>query len=56
MKFYNRETEMEALKGVERKSQDYAQMTVITGLRFIFAKIGIFRGLFIKPDGFFNEK
>ena len=35
MKFYNRETEMEALKGIERKSQDYAQMTVITGRRRI---------------------
>ena len=35
MKFYNRETEMDALKGIERKSQDYAQMTVVTGRRRI---------------------
>ena len=35
MKFYNREIEMEALKGIEAKSANYAQMTVITGRRRI---------------------
>lgn len=35
MKFYNREKEMEALKGIEAKSASFAQMTVITGRRRI---------------------
>lgn len=35
MKFYNRETEMEALRDIEAKSESYAQMTVITGRRRI---------------------
>lgn len=35
MKFYNRETEIEALKGIEEKSARFAQMTVITGRRRI---------------------
>ena len=35
MKFYNRETEAEALKGIEAKSASFAQMTVITGRRRI---------------------
>ena len=35
MKFYNREKELEALKGIEAKSASFAQMTVITGRRRI---------------------
>lgn len=35
MKFYNREKELEALKGIEEKSASFAQMTVITGRRRI---------------------
>lgn len=35
MQFYNRKTEIEALKGIEAKSASFAQMTVITGRRRI---------------------
>ena len=35
MKFYDREIETETLKGVEKKSAKYAQMTVVTGRRRI---------------------
>lgn len=35
MKFYNRETEMEALRGIEGRSASFPQMTVITGRRRI---------------------
>ena len=47
MKFYNRETEMEALKGIETKSALFAQMTVVTGRRRI-GKTALIRHAFGK--------
>lgn len=47
MKFYNRENEMEALKGIETKSALFAQMTVVTGRRRI-GKTALIRHAFGK--------
>lgn len=53
MKFYNREKETEVLKTIEKRSENYAQMTVITGRRRI-GKTALIRHTFAgKPYIYF---
>ena len=53
MKFYNREKETEALLAIEKRSEQYAQMTVITGRRRI-GKTALIRHTFVdKPFIYF---
>lgn len=53
MKFYNRERETETLKAIEKRSENYAQMTVITGRRRI-GKTALIRHTFTdKPFIYF---